>query len=101
MKLKKGDKIKIMTGRDSGRDGVIERVYTRSNKLFVPGLNVYKKHVKKSDRMPQGGVVDVSRLIDASKVFLVCPKCGKPTRVGYQLKSGKKFRVCKTCEKVI
>ncbi len=101
MKLKKGDKIKVMIGKDKGRDGVIERVYTASNKLFVPGLNLYKKHVKKNEKMPQGGVVDVPRLIDASKVMLVCPKCGKPSRIGYETKAGKKSRVCKTCEKII
>jgi len=101
MKLKKGDKIKIITGKDNGRDGVIDKVYPRSNKISVPGLNMYKKHVKKSDKMPQGGIVDVPRLIDASKVMLVCPKCGKVARIGYQVKAGKKTRICKTCEKVI
>jgi len=101
MKLKKGDKVKLIRGKDKGRDGVIDRIYTASNKVLVPGLNIYKKHVKKSEKMPQGGVVDVPRLIDASKVMLVCPKCGKLTRVGYEVKNGKKNRVCKICEKII
>ncbi len=101
MKLKKGDKIKVISGKDKGRDGVIDRVYSARNKILVPGVNMYKKHVKKNEKMPQGGIVDVPRLLDASKVMLVCPKCGKRTRVGYQIKNGKKARICKTCEKVI
>ena len=101
MKLKKGDKIKVMAGKDRGREGTIERVYSLSNKILVPGVNVYKKHVKKSEQMPQGGIVDVPRLLDVSKVMLVCPKCGKAARIGYQVKNGKKSRICKTCEKII
>lgn len=91
----------MMVGKDKGKDGVVERVYSLRNALFVPGLNLYKKHVKKSEKVPQGGIVDVPRLIEASKVMLVCPKCGKTARIGYVVKSGKKSRICKQCEKVI
>ena len=101
MKLKKGDKVKVITGKDKGREGTIEKVYTGTNTVVLPQINLYKKHVKKNEQMPQGGVVEVPRAIDASKVMLVCPKCGKTARVGYEIKGDKKTRICKKCKSVI
>ncbi len=101
MKLKKGDKVKILAGRDSGREGVIERVYDKTNKVIIPEINKFKKHVKKSEQMPQGGIVDVPRPIDVAKLSLICPKCGKVARVGYEVKKGKKNRICKKCKSII
>jgi large subunit ribosomal protein L24 len=101
MKLKKGDKVKVITGKDKGRDGVIDRVYNKANKVLVTGINIYKRHVKKNEQMPQGGVVDIPRPIDISKIMLVCPKCNKETKVGYKVENGKKVRICKTCESQI
>ncbi len=98
MRIKKGDKIKVITGKDKGREGKVERVYKNQNKFLATGINIFKKHVKKSEQAPQGGVVDVPRPINASKVVLICPKCGKTTRVGYKLENGKKFRICKKCK---
>jgi large subunit ribosomal protein L24 len=98
MKLKKGDKVKVITGKDKGRDGTIERVYTKSERVLILGMNMYKKHVKKNDQMPQGGVVDLPRPLDVSKVMFMCEKCGKPTRLGYQINEGKKIRVCRKCQ---
>ena len=101
MKLKKGDKIKVMVGKDKGRDGLIERVYVRSGKILVAGVNLYKKHVKKSEKMPQGGRIDVPRPLDVSKVALICPKCGKATRVRYSIGTEKKQRMCVKCKNII
>jgi len=98
MKIKKGDKVKIITGKDKGRDGVVERVYKKQNKVMIPKINLYKKHIKKSEKMPQGGVVEMPRPIDISKIMLICPKCGKTTRIAYEIKNGKKSRVCKKCK---
>ncbi len=98
MKIKKGDKIKVMTGKDKGREGKVERVYSKQNKILVSGVNLYKKHIKKSDQAPQGGVVEVPRPLDIAKIALICPKCGKVTRVGYNNEKGKKLRVCKKCK---
>lgn len=97
MKIKKGDKVKIITGKDKGREGVIERVYVKGNKLLVKGINIYKKHIKKNEKMPQGGIVEVPRPLSTAKVMLKCPKCSKTTRVGFVIEKGKKFRVCKKC----
>lgn len=101
MKIKKGDKVKITAGKDKGKEGVIDRVYSKQNKVVITGINIYKKHIKKSEKMPQGGIVEIPRPMDVSKMMLLCPKCGKLTRLGYRLEKGKKNRVCKRCEKVI
>ena len=101
MKIKKGDKVKIMAGRDVGKTGVVEKVFSKAGKVIIPGINQYKKHVKKNDKMPQGGIVDVPRSIDVSKIMLVCPKCQKTTRVGYKLEKNKKIRICRKCESKI
>lgn len=98
MKIKKGDKVKVMSGKDKSRDGVVERVYKEAQKLIIPGVNIYKKHVKKNDKLPQGGVVEIPGPLDVAKVMLICPKCSKTTRVGYEVDKKKKFRVCKKCK---
>ncbi len=101
LKIRKGDKVKIIYGKDKGKEGVVEKVYPKSGKLLIPGINLYKKHVKKSEQFPQGGVVEIPRPIDVSKVMLICPKCKKPTRVGYKLTGDKKFRICKKCKSTL
>lgn len=101
MKLRKGDKIKIIAGKDKGREGNIEKVYLKQGKILIPNINIYKKHVKKNDQMPQGGVVELPRALDVSKVMLICPKCHKTTRLGYEIKGKKKNRVCKKCKSIV
>lgn len=101
MKIKKGDKIKITVGKDKGKGGVVEKVYKNSNKVLVSGLNLYKRHVKKNEKMPQGGIVEIPRAIDISKLSLVCPKCSKVARVGFKIEKNKKFRICKKCDSKI
>ncbi len=101
MKIKKGDKVKVMAGKDKGREGVVEKVYKKSKRVLIQKINIYKKHIKKSEKMPQGGVVEVPRPIDVSKIMLVCPKCGKTTRVGYKVEKNKKNRACRKCESKI
>jgi len=97
MKIKKGDKVKVMTGKDKGKEGKVERVYKKSGKVLVANINLYKRHVKKSDKIPQGGIIDVPRPLDVAKVMLICPKCGKLTRVGFKVEKDKKYRICKKC----
>lgn len=101
MKIKKGDKIKMTVGKDSGKEGVVEKIYKNANKVLVTGLNMYKKHVKKNEKMPQGGIVDLPRAFDVSKLALICSKCGKITRVGYKIEKNKKFRICRKCDSKI
>lgn len=101
MKIKKGDKVKIMAGRDRGREGKVEKVFENSDKVVVAGINQYKRHVKKNEQMPQGGIIDVPRPMDVSKLMLVCPKCAKVARIGYKIEKNKKVRICKRCESKI
>lgn len=101
MKIRKGDKVKIMVGKDKGKEGIVEKVYPKQFKVLVPGVNLYKKHIKKSENFPKGGVVELPRPIAVAKVMLVCRGCGKPTRVGFKITGRKKVRICKKCESVI
>jgi len=101
MKIKKGDKIKITIGKNKGKTGVVEKIYKNSNKVLVTGMNLYKRHVKKNEKMPQGGIVEIPRAMDVSKLNLVCPKCAKITRVGFKIEKDKKVRICKKCDSKI
>lgn len=102
MKIKKNDQVKVILGKDKGRVGLVEKIYPRSKKLLVKGINVYKKHVKKSEAFPKGGIVEVNRPIGVNKVMLVCPNCKEKARVGYIFDSkNQKQRVCRQCQKVI
>jgi large subunit ribosomal protein L24 len=101
MKIKKGDKVKVIYGKDKGKEGVVEKVYQKVNKVLISGVNLYKRHIKKNEKMPQGGIIDVPRPLDVSKVMLICPKCKKPTRVGFLVDGKKKFRLCKKCQSKI
>ena len=101
MKVKKGDKVVIIKGKDSGRNGTVDRTYPKQNKILVMGINVSKKHVKKSEQTPQGGVADVPRPFSVSNVLLVCPKCKKHSKIGYKVEKGRKTRICKKCQSKI
>lgn len=101
MKIKKGDTIQVITGKDKGRTGKVERVYPKSEKILVENMNMYKKHVAKSEQMPKGGVVDLSRPLRISNAMFLCPKCKKPSRVGYKIVDTKKIRICKKCTKAV
>lgn len=94
MKLKKGDKVKIMTGKDRGREGTIDRVWPDLGKVAIAGVNVYKRHTKPRGEGQKGGIVDFVRPLVAANVALICPKCKQVTRVGYRDKT----RICKKCE---
>ena len=100
MKLKKEDQIKVIAGKDKGREGKVEKVLPRQNKVVIPEVNMYKRHVKGQNGQ-KGGIYDVSRPIDVSKVALICPKCKKATRVGYKFVKDEKLRICRKCNKEI
>lgn len=101
MKLKKGDTIKVTAGRDRGREGKIDKVYSNAEKILIKGINIYKKHVKKNEQMPQGGVVEIPRPLRVANVAFICPKCKKITRVGYRIEGAKKVRICRKCDAAV
>lgn len=96
MKLKKGDQVMVLSGRDKGAKGEILKVMPATRRAVVQGINMITKHVKPSQANPQGGLEKREASIDVSNLGLVDPKDGKPTRVGYTtLKDGKKVRVAR------
>jgi len=106
MKLKKDDQVLVMAGKNRGMKGKISKVFPKTGKILIPGINTFKKHTKPQGEGKPGGIIDIVKPLPASNVVLICPKCGKQTRVGYQLgpstKLGvKKLRICKKCQAVI
>ena len=98
MNVKKGDKVQVLSGKDKGKQGEVLRALPSEGKVVVEGVALVKKAVKPNGVNQQGGIVSQEAAIDVSNVMLVCPKCGKPTRVGHELDAnGKKVRVCKKC----
>ena len=100
LKLKAGDTVKITAGKDKGREGKIEKIFPKQTKALIPGVNIYKKHVKGSQGQ-KGGIYDIPRPLDFAKIALICPKCKKMTRVGFKIVDNSKSRVCKKCNKEI
>jgi large subunit ribosomal protein L24 len=100
IKLKKGDTVKITAGKDHGREGKIEKVMPKEMKVIVPGVNMYKKHVKGTGEQ-KGGIYDIPRALSFGKIALICPKCKKITRVGFKLVGKEKVRICRKCGKEI
>ena len=104
MKIKTGDTVMILTGdkkTDRGQTGKVLQVSPEENKVIVEGRNIVSKHVKPRKAGDPSGIVKAESAIYACKVALVCPKCGKQTRVGYTVEDGKKVRIYKKCKKVI
>lgn len=101
MKLRKGDEVIITAGKDRGKRGKIDKIILKKGKVLLPGLNLYKRHVKKRDEKNPGGIIEFSRPLPLSNVALVCAKCGKPTRVGFKSEGGEKLRVCKKCDSTL
>jgi large subunit ribosomal protein L24 len=100
IKFKIGDTVKITAGKDHGREGKIDLVMPKEEKVVIAGVNMYKKHVKgQGDN--KGGVYDLPRPLGFGKIALLCPKCKKLTRVGFTFAGKEKVRMCKKCGKEI
>ena len=97
MNIKKNDKVVVLSGKDKGKEGKVLTAMAAEKKVVVEGVNVATCHVKPRKQGEEGGIVRREIPMYASKVMLVCPKCGKPTRVGAKVEDGKKVRVCKKC----
>lgn len=100
IKFKIGDTVKITAGKDKGREGKIEKLLSEENKAIVPGVNLYKKHVKGFGDV-KGGIYDIPRPLGFGKIALICPQCKKVTRVGFKFAGKEKVRICKKCGKEI
>lgn len=102
IKIKKGDKVKVISGKDRGRSGLAVKILRKKGQIIVEGINLVKKHVKPSGKDQKGGIVEIEKPLWLNKVALICPECGGPTRIGRQIdKGGKKYRLCRKCKSLI
>jgi len=101
MKIKKGDQVKSILGKDRGKIGKVLRVFPETDKILVEGLNMIKKHIRPRKEGEKGQRLELPAKVNASNVMLVCPKCGKTVRVGYKRTNDKALRICKKCNSEI
>ncbi len=101
MRIKKGDNVQVLSGNDKGTTGEVLEVNPKADKIIVKGVNIRKKHVKARKQGEESGIISVECAIPSSKVNVVCSKCGKTTKVGYNIDKNKKVRVCKKCGAIL
>lgn len=101
MKIKKGDTVLIISGKDKGRTGKVTKALPKEGGILVEGINLKKKHVRPKREGEKGQIVNVPAMLEASNVKIICTKCGKAARVGYKIESDKKIRICKKCKQEI
>jgi large subunit ribosomal protein L24 len=103
--IKKDDMVKVLQGKDRGKEGRVVRVLPREGRVMVDGVALAKKHMRSSGKrstsgqqLQQGGIIDAEMFVDISNVQVVCKTCGKPTRVGHRIEGDVKMRICRRCE---
>lgn len=101
MKLRKGDKVQVIAGRDKGKTGTILKVFLDKSTAVVEGVNKIKKHVKPGVLSKEGGLISVERPINVSNLMFVDSKSGKPVKIGFKIVEGKKYRIVKKTGEVI
>ena len=106
MNIKKGDKVQIIAGKDKGKTGKVLQVFPEKNRVSVEGLNLLIKHMRPRRQGEEGQRIEFPAPLNISNVMLVCPKCGKTTRVGYKIvkvegKRDKKYRECNKCKQTV
>ncbi len=101
MKIKNGDTVLIISGKDRGKKGKVIKVLPEENRIVVEGVNLRKKHTRPKKQGEKGQIVEITAPLNVSNVKLICQKCKKPTRVGYKVVEKNKFRVCKKCQQEI
>ena len=98
MKIKVNDNVLVTVGKDRGKVAVVEKVFPKLNKVVVKGVNIIKKHQKKSKRHPKGGILEKFSPISINKVQVICPSCNRLTRIGFMIKNNDKIRICRKCQ---
>lgn len=101
MKIRKDDKVLIISGKDRGRIGRVLRSFPKEARLLIEGINLRKKHIRARREGEKGQIVEIPAPLHISNVKLICPKCNKATRVGYKIEKDKKYRICKKCKEPI
>ena len=101
MKIHKNDQVLIISGKDKGKKGKVIEALPKEGKIVVDGVNLRKKHTKPKKSGEKGKIVSLPSAFDISNAKIICSKCSKPTRVGYKIEGGKKYRICKKCQREI
>lgn len=103
-KVKKGDTVLVIAGKDKGKTGKVEKVFPKTDKISAAGINILKKATRPTKKNPHGGIIQFNAPIYLSNTSIICPRCNKTTRVGYKMldaahgsSKGKKIRICKKC----
>ncbi len=99
MKIRKGDTVQVIAGKDVGKVGEVTRVLVDSERVIVDGVNIAKRHQRATQATMQGGIIDKDMPVHVSNVAVVCTSCGQHTRIGYRIEGDTKFRVCRKCGK--
>jgi large subunit ribosomal protein L24 len=101
MKLLRGDEVLVVRGKDKGKRGKIEKVFTKEKMVLIPGVNLYKRHYKSRMQNKPSEIVEITKPYTVASVALICPHCKEQTRVGYKIDNKEKVRVCRKCDKKI
>lgn len=102
MKVVKNDTVQVISGNSKGKKGKVLKVFPREQRVIVEGVNFIKRHTKKSQKNPQGGIIEKEAPIHVSNVLVICPKCSHPARIGRKvLEDGKRIRNCKSCGEML
>ena len=97
MSIRTGDKVKVIAGKDKGKEAKVLAVYPHKERVVVERVNMIKKATRPTQKNPKGGILEIEAPIHVSNVMLVCPKCSQPTRIGRKREDGTRVRVCKKC----
>jgi large subunit ribosomal protein L24 len=98
LKVKKNDKVRVISGKDKGKTGKVLRIEPDKNKIYIERINIIKKHTRKKGQNQPGGIISKEGPIHLSNIRVICPNCGKLSRVGFEVKdSGEKVRICRKC----
>ena len=101
MNIKKGDNVKILSGKDRGKTGTVLHALPEENRIIVENLNIFKKRSRPKRQGETGQIVNVARPMPASKVMVICGNCKQPTRIGHRMEGSRKVRYCKKCKAII
>lgn len=101
MKIKIHDKVKVISGKNKGKEGKVIQVFQETGKVVVEGVNLIKKNLKPRRQGEKGQIIELSGPLNSAKVSLLCPKCGRFVRAGYKLEAGIKKRICRKCKEFI
>ena len=101
MKLIKGDLVKVIRGKDQGKTGKVEKVFSKIDKVLITGVNQYKRHLKARSQRQPSEIATIIKPLPLVNVAFVCPKCHLPTRIGYMIEDNKKVRICRKCKQKI